>query len=443
MVKNNQDFSEERARNILKVVSVVMPLVILGVFIVLGFFNFDWLTFFGRLNSFHWFLIFLFFIFLILGFSEISFKNKFRQDVSLVLAFLFFNIVGISFTGGLESPLYLFLLFGIIISGLIFSLNITLLISAIVAGFYLVEIIFEYFSRRPQFLPPYWKTISPWWLADRLFIYITVFFLVALITNYFSEAIKRKNRNLEEAFSELKEAQSQLIQSEKMASLGVLSSGISHELKNPITGILGFSELAIKRIKDIGADEQLSELIQEIYLNSQHCREIIKNMLDFARVSDKEERFEKVNVIQVVKGALKIIKHQLDIQNITVKEPLTQEEIFTSGLPTQLSQVFLNILSNAKDALPTGGEIEIEITESSDLVKLVFKDTGAGMTGEVLKKVFEPFFTTKEKGKGVGLGLSVSYGIILKHKGAIKIESRPNKGTQVIITLPKYKEEAG
>lgn len=400
-----------------------------------------WLNFLFFFNIFHWGFLFVFLTLLI--FSSLKFFSRYQiwQDFALIGSFVSIISLGLFFSGGLESPLYFFLIFSVVFSGMLFSFWLAVTISFFVIATFVASVLLEYFGLVPHIFTPFWERTEIFFFGYRLLVYSALVLLIGIVSGYFAQLLRNKNKDLLGAFEELKEKEAQLIQSEKMASVGVLASGISHELKNPLTSILGFADLALRRIKEKSGDEQLNELISEIYLSSRHCREIIQNLLDFARVPDKEEHFEKVNLVPTLKNATRIIKHQLDIQNIIVKENFPSEEIFASGLANQLEQVFLNILINSKDALPGGGEIEITLAETPSDVKIVFKDTGSGMTQAVISRAFEPFFTTKEKDKGVGLGLAVSYGIILKHHGEIKIKSAVNQGTEVIISLPKFKQE--
>jgi signal transduction histidine kinase len=309
-------------------------------------------------------------------------------------------------------------------------------ISLLEAGGCLAIVILQYYGFTKFFISVSEKQPSNLYFFYQSLIYASIIVLTGFLCAYFAEIYKKKNQNLSRALAELQDTQARLIQSEKLASIGVLSSGITHELKNPITSIYGFAELAMKQMEKQPLSPELTELIQEIYLNSRHCKGIITGLLDFSRTSTKGEVFEKINLVRVLADALRIIKHQLDIQNITVSESFSVQEILAPGNATQLQQVFLNILINARDAMPNGGEISINIKINGPEVDISFKDTGTGMPPEILARVLEPFFTTKAAGQGIGLGLSVSYGIILRHGGRINISSQPRQGTTIVVTLP-------
>jgi len=281
------------------------------------------------------------------------------------------------------------------------------------------------------------------------------------------ENTKKQKRELELTLENLKQAQSQLVQSEKMASVGVLTAGIAHELNNPINYMSGnvyplkqdldevFSLLEhyerIIREKDLGkyfseledAKEELEipYLIQEIHSllkgieeGARRSIEIIKGLRSFSRLDDEACQFYDIH--EGIESSLLLLQNQIREKKINVRKDYGNFE----GLecyPSKLNQVIMNILTNSLQAVEAGkGELFIQTVSSAIGIKIIIKDNGKGMSQEVKEHIFEPFYTTKEVGQGTGLGLSISYGIIEKHNGNIDVISEPGKGTEFIISLP-------
>jgi len=231
----------------------------------------------------------------------------------------------------------------------------------------------------------------------------------------------------------LKGAQAALVQSEKMAAFGQLGAGIAHEVKNPLAGILGLTQLSMRKIfKDSPIYKNLAIIEKE----TNRCTTIIKNLLKFAR--QEKVAFEPVEINRVVEDAIAIVEHQLAMQKVKLNKNLTPNLPQISANANQLQQVLINLMINAQQAME-GNPGEVTVTTSSQnsqMVLVCVTDTGPGIPETLQAKIFEPFFTTKEVGKGTGLGLSVSYGIIKEHRGDIRVESAPGKGAQFIISLP-------
>ena len=281
-----------------------------------------------------------------------------------------------------------------------------------------------------------------------------------------SETSEKQRRELELTLKNLKLAQSQLIQSEKMASVGVLTAGIAHELNNPINFVNGnvyplqqdlneifallekYDELIAKNdlkgyfteVESIKAKMDYSYLIQEIYSlirgieeGANRSSEIIKGLRSFSRLD--EEAIQFYDIHEGIDSSLVLLQNKIK-DKITVRKDYGDFE----GLecfPSKLNQVIMNILTNSIQAMTDGGELFIQTVSSALGVKIIIKDNGPGMTKEVKEHIFEPFYTTKEVGDGTGLGLSISYGIIEKHNGNIDVISEPGKGTEFIISLPR------
>jgi signal transduction histidine kinase len=231
----------------------------------------------------------------------------------------------------------------------------------------------------------------------------------------------------------LKDAQAALIQSEKLAAFGQLGAGIAHEIKNPLAGILGLTQLSLRKMDK---DAPLYKNLTIIEKETNRCTTIIQNLLKFAR--QEKVAFEPVDINQVAQDAMAIVEHQLKMNKVKLSKDFAAGLPMISGNANQIQQVLINIMINAQQALEgTPGEVTIAThTTNNSHVQVDVSDTGPGIPADLQTKIFEPFFTTKEVGKGTGLGLSVSYGIVKEHKGEIKVESSPKKGTNFKITFP-------
>jgi signal transduction histidine kinase/DNA-binding response OmpR family regulator len=249
--------------------------------------------------------------------------------------------------------------------------------------------------------------------------------------------VEEKAQRLEEAYRRLEEAQRQLIQTEKLAAIGQLAAGVAHEINNPLTGILGFAQLLIQ---EEGLTPQQREDLESIYKQSQRCRTIIQNLLQFSH--RKEPKMEDIDMAPLVETTLKLVQYDFKTSGIELAVDVPSGLPPIHGDPNQLQQVFLNLLTNARQALEpkkAGGKISISAVAREGWVVLEFSDNGTGIPQEHLGKIFDPFFTTKPVGKGTGLGLSISYGIIQQHQGKIRAESAPGKGSTFVIELPARK----
>jgi two-component system NtrC family sensor kinase len=244
---------------------------------------------------------------------------------------------------------------------------------------------------------------------------------------------------VEQKSRELQTAQDQVLHMEKMASLGKLSSMIAHELNNPLSGILTLSKLVKKRL---GAPqitpEKLEQMNRDLTLISEEakrCGEIVKNLLFFARAHPSERSACELDPI--IDRSLRLIQHQIDMQQITVSHAVAEHPVRVAGDESQIQQVLIAILINALEAMPDGGMLRISAQDAGDHAELIISDTGIGIPAAALSRIFEPFFTTKESGYGMGLGLSIVYGIIKQHGGDIRVESEPGHGTTMTILLPR------
>jgi two-component system NtrC family sensor kinase len=245
-------------------------------------------------------------------------------------------------------------------------------------------------------------------------------------------------KKVEERTRELREMQHQMIQSEKLASLGKLSTGIAHEINNPLGGVLMYAHLIRENMDPADPNyENVNKIIKE----TTRCKDIVKDLLEFAR--PKEPTMEIVNINAVLERSLDMLVKQAVFQNVEVTKSLAGDipTIIADG--DQLQQVFMNIIINACEAMEGGGRLKLSTHHDEINRKIIveIEDTGCGIPEENTDRVFEPFFTTKEVGKGTGLGLAVSYGIITKHRGTISVESEDGQGATFVIKLPLGTEE--
>jgi len=230
---------------------------------------------------------------------------------------------------------------------------------------------------------------------------------------------------------ELQKTQQALLQSEKLAAMGRLTSQIAHELNNPIYGIMNTLELLKTEIPPESKRRKILELALS---ETQRLAEMLRNMLSFSKPEEEKRRPVKLN--ELVDGILLVMEKQMRESNIKVETSFDDEIPEVMASTNQMRQVMLNILKNAKEAMPRGGTLTVRTSKEDKHALIQVQDTGVGIPEEIRNKIFEAFFTTKQKVKGVGLGLSVCYGIIKDHGGDIKVESEEGKGTTFTIRLP-------
>jgi two-component system NtrC family sensor kinase len=234
---------------------------------------------------------------------------------------------------------------------------------------------------------------------------------------------------------EIRRTQGQLIHTEKLASLGRMAAGVAHEINSPLTGIVTFAYLMLKRVPDESQEKEDLEVIIE---QADRCSKIIKGLLGFARATTVEKGLTDIN--EVLTRSIQMVSSKVDFHNI--KFDINMDDKLPQAIADsfQLQQVFLNMLVNAADAMDGKGTIAIstrKVFEDEKLfVEIEFTDTGSGISKENMGKIFEPFFSTKPVGKGTGLGLAVSHGIIQEHKGKIFVKSEPGHGAGFFVRLP-------
>ncbi len=256
-----------------------------------------------------------------------------------------------------------------------------------------------------------------------------------------NEELKNKNDELQGANDRVRREEEEqkrlmlrLIQAEKLSSLGEIISGVAHELNNPLTTIMGFSELLIEKECHADVAKKRLKMINE---SSHRCKQIIDNLLTFARSYKLEKRYCDIN--RVITDTLELKEYQLRVSNIDIEIDLEPALPRTMLDEHQFQQVFLNLINNAHHSMAEkgkGGRISISTGFDGDTIRAKVSDTGKGMSDDIAKKIFDPFFTTKEVGEGTGLGLSISYGIIKEHGGNIYATGKPGEGATFVIELP-------
>lgn len=263
---------------------------------------------------------------------------------------------------------------------------------------------------------------------------------IAIVNAQLYEETKRWSEELEhkveERTRELHAAQEQLLQSEKLASIGQLAAGVAHEINNPMGVILGFAQGILRTLPE---DDRLRKPLTTVEKESLRCKRIVQNLLDFARHS--EPTFQPTNVNELIDASCDLVEHQTSLQNVKLVKGYDPALPSIMADANQLQQVFINTMLNAYQAMPNGGTLHIITRMAGSELQIVFTDTGMGIPPENIQHIFDPFFTTKEVGEGTGLGLSVSYGIIKAHGGNIEVESQMGKGSTFVIKLPLNQSE--
>jgi hypothetical protein len=223
----------------------------------------------------------------------------------------------------------------------------------------------------------------------------------------------------------------QLQQTDKLSSIGLLAAGVAHEVNTPLAGISSYSQMLMQQIPET---DPRHHLLEKIHRQTSRASSIVNNLLNFSRVSDS--RYVLVNLNRLIDDTIQLLEAQLRNTEIEIVRRYAEDLPLAPGNAPKLQQVLMNLILNARDAMPYGGRLEITTEADDDVVAISVRDTGLGIEPEHLTKIYDPFFTTKQIGKGTGLGLAVSYGIIRDHGGHITVESKLSEGTLFQITLP-------
>jgi signal transduction histidine kinase len=247
------------------------------------------------------------------------------------------------------------------------------------------------------------------------------------------EHLQGRNRELCEAMRELQETQEQLIQKEKLASVGQLAAGVAHEINNPLSSILLYTDVLCQEIPEQNAQQRQD--LQMILKEAIRCRTIVNDLLSFSRQNEVLAQPTDLNAL--LEEMIQEIGIQERFQGVQIQMDLDSGLPIIEADPFQLHQVFCNLMNNAADAMPGGGTLTLRTKRGpwSGLITAEVQDTGEGISEENMKKLFTPFFTTKPMGKGTGLGLAIIYGIVKMHQGQIGVQSQVGQGTTFTLTL--------
>ena len=251
--------------------------------------------------------------------------------------------------------------------------------------------------------------------------------------------VRERTVQLQRANEELKAAQNQLVQAEKLSAVGQLVSGVAHELNNPLTGVLGYAQLLEASAV---VPEQVKRHIRAIHHEAERCRRIVADLLTFARSHHITRRPVDLNLL--ISSTLEGQSQTLSNAAVRVNTVLEPGAMVTSGDAHMLQQVLVNLIGNARDALMTGTgprRLDVRTMSSGGEIRIMVSDNGPGIPADVMGRIFEPFFTTKEVGKGTGLGLSLCYGIVKEHGGRIQAFNNPDGGATFLVSLPGKRAE--
>jgi PAS domain S-box-containing protein len=232
----------------------------------------------------------------------------------------------------------------------------------------------------------------------------------------------------------------QLMQAEKMSSIGMLAAGVAHEINNPLTSVAGYAEALLRRFRDESGlvdDPRLRDFrkyLEVIIREAYRCKGIIDSLLSFSRKS--EGSIGLVDINEVLTEVLELVRHKARNEKIEIRESLQPLLPMIRGDAAGLRQVFMNLTMNALQAIEGPGMVEIATSETNSVVTATITDSGCGIPPALMDQIWDPFFTTKDVGRGIGLGLAVSYNIIKKHGGEIHVDSKQGKGSKFTVRLP-------
>jgi len=259
-----------------------------------------------------------------------------------------------------------------------------------------------------------------------------------------TEWSNRLEERLEEKTAELSQTQRQIAHMDKMASLGKLAATVAHELNNPLAGILNYSKLIERTLREAPAEmperEEIERQLGVIQREAGRSGAIVRNLLIFARRSGAEMALQRLN--QVLERSLLLVRHHLEMAGIQLENHQVEGDDTIVCDADQLQQALVALLVNAVEAMPQGGTLRFAAEGRPQEIEIRVTDTGVGIPEDALPHIFEPFYTSKEGGEGTGLGLAVVYGIVQRHEGRIEVDSRPGEGTTFRITLPRRPADA-
>jgi signal transduction histidine kinase len=247
--------------------------------------------------------------------------------------------------------------------------------------------------------------------------------------------LQQTQQELQARISAQREAEARLIQAAKLAAVGEMAAGVAHELNNPLTSVVGFTELALD---ELPVDSTVRGDLELVLKEARRARSVVRRLLDFARQAETIR--VKADINEIVDDVLMLTKHLMQSSNVKPEIRLGENLAWVSVDRNQIKQVVINLVNNALYAMPDGGRIVVETQEQirfgRNWLKLSIRDNGVGISPENLERIFEPFFTTRGDRGGTGLGLSVTYGIVTDHGGMIEVESQVKVGSTFIVWLP-------
>lgn len=247
--------------------------------------------------------------------------------------------------------------------------------------------------------------------------------------------LQQTQQELQARISAQREAEARLIQAAKLAAVGEMAAGVAHELNNPLTTVVGFTELALE---DLPIDSAARADLDLVLKEARRARSVVRRLLDFSRQAETVR--VKADLNEIVDDVLMLTKHLMHTSNVQAEIRLGENLSWVLVDRNQIKQVVINLVNNALYAMPDGGRLVVETAEQERYnrkwITLTVRDTGIGIPSENLERIFEPFFTTRGDRGGTGLGLSVTYGIVTDHSGMIEVESKLNSGSTFIVWLP-------
>jgi len=249
-----------------------------------------------------------------------------------------------------------------------------------------------------------------------------------------NKQLQKRARELSEVNTRLQLAQQQVVQSEKLASIGQLTAGIVHDVRNPLAVIKGLAEDLVTMVDE---DPEVIADLTAIRDNANRANRIVGDLLKFARQSEPDQRTQNLSATAL--NALRLTHHLAKKAKVKVESNLGDVELIATYDAQQLEQVFVNLIQNAIQAMPDGGKLILYARQAPGWTEVSVLDTGSGIAEENLGRIFDPFYTTKPAGEGTGLGLSVCYGLVSEHHGKIEVESSPGQGTAFRVMLPQTK----
>ena len=223
----------------------------------------------------------------------------------------------------------------------------------------------------------------------------------------------------------------QLLQAEKLSSVGLLAAGVAHEVNTPLTGISSYTQMLLKEMPET---DHRKPILEKIEKQTFRAAEIVNGLLNFARMNGSE--YHDIDVNKLIGESMSLLEHQMRQSRIKLSLDLDPSIPAIYGNWGKLQQVFINLFLNARDAMPSGGELRVFSSMNDSMVIIDIEDTGVGISGDDIKRIYDPFFTTKKTGRGTGLGLAVTYGIVQEHGGRIFVDSVPGKGAHFKLKLP-------